>query len=1109
MPIPCVIGNQAGLAIFQATADQRHALGEDVFLATHAPVRFWKAQAGKRETWTEEDLLRDILTGGAQVRGNRVYLLFGAAGSGKSEVMRWLMCRLATEAPDRMRFAVRISRTELDPVQIVHRLLSAFQFPGLDRWTLERWSLLRNKPVAVANHLVWQALVGVCENDEEILPLSYRLRPVIESNLRSGFAAIDTPERAAGPLQLLSEEQLEQALSDMVLPAAVSYEQLRSLLQDAFDDLVLGGVRLVPALRAISQQVRAEHGVRPILIIDDLVQSMNVYASDLLDYLITLEEGEWDVVVGLTPASFDADRRGRELLRRIRELDTFDDRVTKLELSDTAGEQSAFLDRESAAAFLLPYLAFYKKASGFHCGSTCPHWSRCMAFQWNGDGDARLAPFNGAFLSRLWDALPAGKGKARYLLLAARDVLATVAAKGADALVDLPAFVHRDQFVEHADRRVKALLECYAPPQSHAITIPEALKEIWQVRVPERTLLAQPLVAEKAEGQLLTRVESDHAEVDPVLVAVRDWIEGAASNRELLAPLRVGAARLIKDLVDPGLLAGRGRPQCAGVLRWSAVVQGAPLPVGIEGLEEPYPLQLPRALGSAAFQLVAYSTVSGPARRALLQRLLSEPAVVELLYQAEALRGRWQDELATGLGCTVPDLAFHLYRILVALGEGGDGAVLCLGHERGPAVSDLAWPPGIWRSVEALFRDCFMIREHLWDGYALQERVERYPRVEDSLAALEAVLQKVRSVPLRGEFRLGEESVQDFLLRVHAHLTRVRRYALEQMRHLPERRRVAETYLSLADGRRRRALQRRLLRLQAASQGVFVTPTAASVLLAPAQERKQAASLLQALLNEATGELSLLMSYRLAAQFERAMQYKSVADLVAFREALCRLLEHLQAQGQPIKEEGVPLSTIALLEKIEALMHRCVPHISGTDAAVAPVLRQILALLTPAGFQVREWLWTDPGGPTDGNLAALVQAVRKASAWWRSYVHQLAELAARTPEGVADAQAFLADVHRLRLPGTAALRKWRRFLRRMRSAGIVDLPVRMSRTLENLPLPVQDWLVTRAEGATLAEVEPALLCALQEHAPQVARLLRITFVPEATDDGVFRVVDGQ
>lgn len=1108
MPVPCVIENQAGLVIFQATADQRYALGEDVFLATHAPVRFWKVQAGKRQTWTEEDLLRDILTSTAQVRGNRVYLLFGAAGSGKSEVMRWLMCRLAAEAPDRMRFAVRISRTELDPVQIVHRLLSTFQFPGLDQWTLERWSLLRNKPVAVANHLVWQALVGICEHDEEILPLSYRLRPVIEANLRSGFAAIDAPERAVGPLQLLSEEQLEQALSDAVLPIAVSYEQLRSLLQDAFDDLVLGGVRLVPALRAISQQIRAEHGLRPILIIDDLVQSMNVYASDLLDYLITLEEGEWDVVVGLTPASFDVDRRGRELLRRIRELDTVDDRVIKLELSDTAGEQSAFLDRKSAVAFLLPYLDLYKKARGFHCGSTCPHWSRCAAFQWNGDGDARLAPFNGAFLSRLWDALPTGKGKARYLLLATRDILATLAAKGADALVDLPAFVRRDQFVEHADPRVKALLECYAPAQSHVIKIPEALKEIWQVRVPERTVLAQSLVAEKAEGQLPIRVETNHAEVDPVLLAVRDWIEGAAPNRELLAPLRVGAARLIRDLVDPGLLAGWGRPQCTGVLRWSAVVQGAPLPIGIEGLEEPYPLQLTRTLGSAAFQLVAYSAANGPARKALLQRLLSEPAVVELVYQAEALRGRWQEELATGLGCTVSDLAFHLYRILVALGEGGDDTVLCFRHECAPAVSDLAWPSGIRRFVEALFRDCFMIREHLWDGHALQERVERYPHAEDSLVVLEAVLRKVRSVPLRGEFRLGEESVQDFLLRVHAHLTRVRRYALEQMRHLPERRRVAETYLSLADGRRRRALERRFLRLQAASQGMFVPPMATPVLLAPAQEREQAAAVLQALLDEGASELSILASYRLAAQFERAMQYKSVADLVAFREALYRMLEHLQAQGQSTERERDSLSTIALLEKIEALMHRYVPQDPGTEAAVAPMMRQILALLTPAGFQVREWVRTDPARPIDGNLAALVLAVRKASAWWRGYVHQLSELSAvGIPEVVADTHAFLADVDHLRQPGTAAIRKWRRFIRRMRGAGIVDLPVKMGCTLENLPLPVKDWLLTRAEGATLAEVEPALLRSLQEQAPQVARLLRITFVPEATDDGVFRVVD--
>lgn len=1107
MPIPCVTGNQAGLAFLQATADQRYALGEDVFLATHAPMKFWTEHGGKRKIWTEKDLLEDILTGAPQRRGNQVYLLFGAAGSGKSEVMRWLMCHIAKKSPDRMRFTVRISRTELDPVQIVHRLLSTFQLPGLDQSTLERWNILRNKPVAVANHLVWQALIGLCDRDDEILPLSYRLRPVIEANLRNGFAAMDAPECSNRPLELLTIDQMEQTMTAAVLPAGVSYEQLRSRLQDAFDDLVLGGVRLVPALRAISQQIRSEHGLRPILIIDDLVQSMNVYASDLLDYFITLEEGEWDVVVGLTPASFDVDRRGRELLCRIRELDTVGDRVIKLDLSDTAGDHSAFLDKASAPAFVLPYLDLYKKASGFHCGPACRHWARCSAFQWNGDGDGRLAPFNSAFLFRLWDALPVGKGRARHLLLVTRDVLTTLAVKGTDALTDLPTFIKRDQFVDHPDGRVKALLECFAPKQSGAVTIPGVLEEIWQLRVPEKVVLAQSLVSEQPESPLPPSSEGENADADPVLVAVRDWIEGAVPNRELLAPLRVGAARWLRDMLDPGLLAGWGRPQCSGVLRRSAVVQGAPLPIGIEGMNEPHMIQLPRALGSAAFQLVAYGTADGRMRKPLLQRLLLEPCVVELLYQGKTLRRRWQEELATGLGCKIPDLAFHLYRTMVVLG-GAEETVLCLSNELTPAMSDLSWPSTIKRPIEALFRDCFMIREHLWDGYALQERLERYPRAEDSLAALEAVLRKVTSAPIRAEFRLGECSLQDFLLSVDAHLSRIRAYVFSQVRHLPERRRVAETYCLLADGRRRRAIQRRVLRLQSASQGIIVTATLTPPLIPADQEREEAAGLLQVLLNEQADEVSLVAAYRLAASFERALRYKSVADLAAWREALQRLLDHLETPKEQTIHESAPLPTAALLEKIESLVARLGHRTAGN--ADMQMLQQTLSRLTPAGFRVRDSLRADPDLPRDGSLAAVVLAVWKASSWWRSYLHQLQALSSTiTASEVAAIHDFLADARALRQPDQTAVRQWQRFVRRMRAAGIVDLPVMLGPSTEQLPSRARDWLRTRADGATLADVEPSILRTLQRRAPEIARFLRISFVPEATGDGVLRVVDRQ
>jgi len=54
---------------------------------------------------------------------------------------------------------------------------------------------------------------------------------------------------------------------------------------------VLGGYNFVETLKLISQEMIAARGVRPLLLIDDLVQSMNIYSTDLLDFFITMISG--------------------------------------------------------------------------------------------------------------------------------------------------------------------------------------------------------------------------------------------------------------------------------------------------------------------------------------------------------------------------------------------------------------------------------------------------------------------------------------------------------------------------------------------------------------------------------------------------------------------------------------------------------------------------------------------------------------------------------------------------------------------------------------------------------------------------------------------------
>jgi hypothetical protein len=139
-------------------------------------------------------------------------------------------------------------------------------------------------------------------------------------------------------------------------------------------------LNLQRTLHLISEHIASTHNLRPVLLVDDLVQSLNLFATDLLDYFVTLESGQWDVMLGLTPAAFETTRRGRELLQRIAYLDTLDDRVTKLWLSDDAGSESYFLDEDNCHHFAARYLAEHRRLNAAAVRETDGVGS-CLSYQ--------------------------------------------------------------------------------------------------------------------------------------------------------------------------------------------------------------------------------------------------------------------------------------------------------------------------------------------------------------------------------------------------------------------------------------------------------------------------------------------------------------------------------------------------------------------------------------------------------------------------------------------------------------------------------------------------------------------------------------------------------
>src|SRR5437879_3288033 len=116
LQLPCVMPN--GTALFAPTADQRYLLSEEEFLRTHYPMQMHMRLAGQERLVGEQELLHTIMSPAPASAGNRVFVLYGAAGSGKSELMRWLQTHIQHEDQARGTVLMRVGRNELHALHI-------------------------------------------------------------------------------------------------------------------------------------------------------------------------------------------------------------------------------------------------------------------------------------------------------------------------------------------------------------------------------------------------------------------------------------------------------------------------------------------------------------------------------------------------------------------------------------------------------------------------------------------------------------------------------------------------------------------------------------------------------------------------------------------------------------------------------------------------------------------------------------------------------------------------------------------------------------------------------------------------------------------------------
>ena len=755
-----------GLQVFNTTADQRYMLGEDVFLHTHFPMQMRRYQNGQSHSLlSEADLLEELITENNISIGNRVFFLYGAAGSGKSELLRWIQASVSLHSPHRTKHLVRINRNELDVLSIVEKFKILLTNSFFSQNTHNRWEEARRKPRTIAKIILLSALEKTFDSDEIINKLFYRLLEWMQPRVERALAIEKVGEECNTPIELLSREDLSELQTQSVFAINLEYEQFRFHLSKAFQDLLLEGNSLTETLSLISSQL-SQSKLRPIFLVDDLVQSLSIFSTDLLDYFITLDEGNWDVIIGLTPNALNDNHRGKQLLDRISYLDTFDDRVSKLFLSDERGDESYFLNFENCSAFIAPYLNMFRSINGISCRDCLFHHQCISAF--GIVGDLPLAPLSKILIGRIFKNLPDGKGKARLFLRVLREIL-YLAITTNQMETSLLGKVKLEMAAECSDKRLSMLAEYYLPTANDLETrkFDVDFLNAFNLDIDSPMIDIQPMVRKTAlDYPFLPQISL----VDNTNnIFVKDWLDGKPVNRQSLQSLRRGIARWLRDYISVSYFHRPNKPRPHRIMRWNGVYLEVRPPIILEGVDNEIGIRLSPNIGILAFHLSEYTLAFGSQRNHLAGLIASNPNTIQIIHQAKTFQNNLETTLRSQLGRHPSQFAAELAALFYMLGDA-------------PFFTDIPLfnllPTSTLETLSAhvsikileysrlLFEDYYMLRDQLYDYAGFQKTIG-----DRNLDELAQNIMDIDITPVSPDFIIGDLSLGEFISRVQQRIS--------------------------------------------------------------------------------------------------------------------------------------------------------------------------------------------------------------------------------------------------------------------------------------------------------------------------------------------------
>ena len=469
---------------------EAHQKSKEEFERTHIAIDKIRADYlfphSTNDDFVTQEEFRDAILKSDIEDDNRIFILRGETGSGKSQLCQWLEYQIGHDVDagiDDTHVALHVSRSQTRIKDIVEILTEPIEMDvevrdvgGLDSEKVANAMLANleayNPMLEAFTEEEIQALV-------EDRPRSTDLRGILEENIREYQEAVLSDEEEDIPELITKEDYRDLAVSafGMVEGGDTIFPALQSFIdRELSSKLGVGDFR--QRLKEISEEYVVQ-GLRPVLICEDLT-TFSVLKEQLLDHIFQLDSGHYDVVLGWT-TGWEKDNIDMALGTNEDAQTYMKDRAEGyLSTTDDTG-QAYFLTDDVTVELTRQYLSVIREDSVASADVEIP--------EEDFDG---LYPFNAEFIKQAYENLIQDGNERRtprlLLIRIVRECLTSTrppfeAIDGNPYVKQFPTPVSLDYSPE-----VQSIVKWYGIPTAEGnMRVPHSVFELFDVPVPERT----------------------------------------------------------------------------------------------------------------------------------------------------------------------------------------------------------------------------------------------------------------------------------------------------------------------------------------------------------------------------------------------------------------------------------------------------------------------------------------------------------------------------------------------------------------------------------------------------------------------------------------------